>query len=361
MIQPFPEIPGYTLKKELGSGGFGTSYLAHSDRDQSLCVIKQLSLQRLKDWKSLELFEREARTLAQLKHPQIPRFIDYLSPQSDSQVGSDPPDVYLIQAYAPGIALQTLVEQGTLLGEEKVLKLAIEIAEILVYLQGLIPPVIHRDIKPGNIIIDEDQAYLIDFGAVRDSMKQQGSSTVVGTFGYMAPEQFQGRAYPATDIYGLGTTLLYALSHKQPHEMNSTGLALDIPPDLEISKGFRAVLKKMLAPETTSRYTCAKDLIEDLKALQSGKVPGVLFEQIRVQNEALSSARSPAKRKVNKPLLLVGIVLLVFVIVSWLRPQTQMPADRERYDAIKHRLEKTYEETYRAEYGPPPQKQPANP
>lgn len=88
---------------------------------------------------------------------------------------------------------------------------------------------IHRDIKPGNIIIRPDGAFsLVDFGTVRDGLRPEGGSTVVGTFGYMAPEQFQGRAFPATDVYSVGALILALISGRSPETLPHQGLAIDV-------------------------------------------------------------------------------------------------------------------------------------
>jgi hypothetical protein len=90
--------------------------------------------------------------------------------------------------------------------------------------------VIHRDIKPGNIIRRPDGSFcLVDFGSVRDGLRPEGGSTVVGTFGYMAPEQFQGRALPATDVYAVGALLLALITGKSPEELPHQGLGIDAP------------------------------------------------------------------------------------------------------------------------------------
>lgn len=108
-------------------------------------------------------------------------------------------------------------------------RIAVALLEVLLYLSKLQPPVIHRDIKPENVIIDQGtpggQVYLVDFGGVQvtptlmHSLNEQGvdmgatlGSTIVGTYGYMAPEQFRGMAEPKSDLYGLGATLLYLIS-----------------------------------------------------------------------------------------------------------------------------------------------------
>jgi serine/threonine protein kinase len=190
----------YRIVDILGQGGSGTTYQAQDRRGQRV-ALKALSLHRMTDWKMMELFEREARVLAQLNHPAIPRYLEYFhvdTPQDRS--------FYIAQQLAPGQSLAVLVQKGWRANEEEVRRLAAQILEILVYLHELTPPVIHRDIKPQNIIRREDgQVFLVDFGAVQDTYHNtfMRGSTVVGTYGYMAPEQFRGQAVPTTDLYGL--------------------------------------------------------------------------------------------------------------------------------------------------------------
>jgi serine/threonine protein kinase len=353
----FPILVGYTIESELGSGGFGISYQAHRDHDLLACVIKGLSFKRLRDWKSLELFEREAKVLAALNHPHIPQFLEYIhtsKPTPDSE-DDDDAEVFLIQTFIPGQSLQAMIEKGRHLSEAQVIKIALSICEILVYLQNLSPALIHRDIKPSNIIIDpSDQVFLIDFGAVKDTFKHKGGSTVVGTFGYMAPEQFQGRAIPASDIYSLGATLLFLLSHQEPQEFNAEGLKLDIRSSLKVSNGLLAILEKMLEPNYENRYLHAQDLHDDLKALEMGQVPAVLFQDILVHNHAQENPQS--KKYFSRFMaVLFAFIILLLVFIAF-KPQSNIEPGRENYEAIKQRLEKTYEETYRAEFGPPPQK-----
>lgn len=326
-----PEILGYRFERVLGTGGFGTSYLAYSEALNIPCVIKRLSFERLQDWKSLELFEREARTLAQLDHARIPKFIAY---QTQTQTdGQD--QLYLIQAYTPGRSLTECVEQGERFSEAQIVQIALDCAQILVYLQELNPPLIHRDIKPGNLILnDAGEAFLIDFGAVGNQHKsQQGSSTMVGTFGYMAPEQFQGRATATTDIYGLGATLLYALTHKAPHEFASKGLKLNFREDLNISVACADMLEKMLEPDWEQRYTPIM-LVRDLKALQAGQLTSIQPPSVSLPKEATPAL---AKKILAGVLIVIGIGTL------------QNCLSHDARERAFQRQREVLEETYRAE------------
>jgi hypothetical protein len=108
---------------------------------------------------------------------------------------------------------------------------------------------------------------------VSDYSKSGGVPTIVGTYGYMAIEQFEGRALPASDIYSLGMTLIYLLSHKEPVEIEKKGLELDFRPHINISDEFANIIKKMIAPDSTKRYQTASELRQALKNLLIEKKP----------------------------------------------------------------------------------------
>ncbi|MCC5629106.1 serine/threonine protein kinase [Nostoc sphaeroides CHAB 2801] len=247
----------YRILRKLGQGGVGITYAAVDLESGKEVALKVLSLRRMSDWKKMELFEREAQILSQLNHPAIPRYLDYFQVDTNSDRS-----FYIAQQLAPGNSLATLVENGWLPDEEEVRQIAIQILEILIYLHSLTPPVIHRDIKPQNIIFTSDskRLFLVDFGAVADTYHNTvtGGSTVIGTFGYMAPEQFRGQAFPSTDLYGLGTTLLFLLTGKSPSDLPQRKLKIDFRSDVNISKDFANWLEQMLEPVTADRFPSAE-------------------------------------------------------------------------------------------------------
>lgn len=138
----------------------------------------------------------------------------------------------------------------------------------MIYLHSLTPPVIHRDIKPQNIILshDKNKLFLVDFGAVADTYHNTvtGGSTVVGTFGYMAPEQFRGQAFPSTDLYGLATTLLFLLTGKSPTDLPQRQLKIDFRPYVDISKDFANWLEQMLEPVSADRFSSVEAALATL-------------------------------------------------------------------------------------------------
>jgi ankyrin repeat protein len=257
-------VQRYRIVDTLGQGGSGTTYLAEDLQSGQHVALKALSLCRMSDWKMMQLFEREARVLAQLNHPAIPRYLEYFhvdTPQDRS--------FYIAQQLAPGQSLALLVQKGWRTSEEEVRRIAIQILEILVYLHELTPSVIHRDIKPQNIIRHSDgQVFLVDFGAVQDTYYStfMRGSTVVGTYGYMAPEQFRGQAVPATDLYGLGATLLFLLTHRSPTDLPTDRLKIDFRSRVQISEEFADWLEKMLEPDVEDRFGSAKEALAVLRS-----------------------------------------------------------------------------------------------
>jgi|GEM_PF-609235 ankyrin repeat protein/serine/threonine protein kinase len=268
---PHNLVKHYQIKNLLGEGGSSTTYEAIDLRTHQRVALKSLSLQKMNDWKVLELFEREANVLSKLNHPGIPRYLDYFY--------VDTPDnrcFYIVQELAEGQSLASLVENGWHAREPEVKRIATQILEILVYLHSQTPPVIHRDIKPENIVFKSPinchkqkdwSVCLVDFGAVQNTYYNtlMRGSTVVGTYGYMAPEQFLGQAVPATDLYGLGATLLYLLTHRSPAELPTNILKIDFRSQIQISSAFADWLEKMIASDLENRFQSAKEALELLR------------------------------------------------------------------------------------------------
>ncbi|MEM9540159.1 MAG: serine/threonine-protein kinase [Cyanobacteria bacterium P01_E01_bin.42] len=248
-------VKRYRIIAPLGEGSSSLTYEAVDLHTGDRVALKVLSLRHLSDWKMLELFEREARVLAQLDYIGIPKYLNFFQVEEPEEYR-----FYLVQELAQGESLASLIKNGWRLTEAEVTEIAIQILEILRYLHQLIPPVIHRDIKPQNIICQETKhIYLVDFGAVTSTYRHTitGGSTVVGTYGYMAPEQFRGQAVPATDLYGLGATVLFLLTGCSPIDFPQEKLKMDFCDRLDVSEQFLGWLDAMLEPAVEDRLATA--------------------------------------------------------------------------------------------------------
>ncbi|WP_055075328.1 serine/threonine-protein kinase [Pseudanabaena sp. 'Roaring Creek'] len=253
----------YTIVSVLGRGGMAITYAATDRLRDRAVAIKVLSLRQASQWKAIELFEREAKVLASLNHPQIPKYIDYFYTDLESDRR-----FYLVQELIEGKSLNEIVQNGMRMTEGEVKEIAIQILNLLCYLHELSPPVVHRDIKPHNLIQRPTGAIaLVDFGAVQDIYRNTiaGGSTFVGTYGYMAPEQFQGQASGASDLYGLGATLMFLLTHRSPSELPQNRMKIDVRACTKISPEFAEWLEQAIEPTTEDRFPSARIALEILE------------------------------------------------------------------------------------------------
>jgi serine/threonine protein kinase len=237
----------YVVTRVLGEGGQASTFEAVDKREGHLVAIKRFALRTAKKWKDVELAEREARVLASLSHPTLPAYVEHF--EEDGAL-------YLVMERIEGVSLAEFVKRGGTWRNEDVVRLLEQASVVLAYLHGRTPPIIHRDLKPGNVIRRPDGTFaFVDFGAVRDRLRPEGGSTVVGTFGYMAPEQFQGRATPASDVYAIGATAVWMLTGLEPEDLPHKGLAIDVAAALgpRASPALVTVLSAMLQPDPEKR------------------------------------------------------------------------------------------------------------
>ena len=283
----------------LGEGGFGITYGADDLESGQQVAVKVLRMNRVDDWKAVELFEREGRTLQNLDHPRIPDYVDCHFDQESAQA-------YLAQELAPGKNIGQRLNEGERFDEDRALEIALKVLDVLDYLSGLSPRVIHRDIKPDNLLLDRDSLYVVDFGAVREVARQAGDgSTVAGTFGYMAPEQLRGHAAPASDIYGLAMTLIHMLSGTAPDDMEQMRMTPNFRDYTQISDGLADLLDDMSEPIIDDRIASAAECRERIEALRSTLIhapqttprPARPGASIRERVEAEEARKEAAERE----------------------------------------------------------------
>lgn len=235
-----------------------------------LAVIKLLSFHNDFEWDDLKLFEREARTLKNLSHSSIPGYIDYFELKKPLS------GFALVQTYIQAQTLEQHLNSGRCFTEAEVKQIATKILDILVYLHSISPPVIHRDIKPSNVLLSDRSGnhvgdiHLIDFGSVQTAaLKEFGTRTVVGTYGYMPLEQFGDRTVPASDIYSLGATLIYLVTGTHPADLPVRDGRIQFEDVTSLSPEFTRWLKATTEPILETRIKSAR---EALTALQQPKL-----------------------------------------------------------------------------------------
>ncbi|HEY9906502.1 MAG TPA: serine/threonine-protein kinase [Thermosynechococcaceae cyanobacterium] len=260
----------YEILRVLGRGGFGITFLAKDMNlpGQPFCVIKQLC-PKINDETSLrravKRFEKEAETLAKLgSHAQIPQLLDYFEVNGE---------FYLVQEFIRGSVLTKEVKRSGPFSEFAVKQFLREILPLLQFVHK--NRVIHRDIKPPNLIRckDDNRLVLIDFGAVKEIIQPDQSgfrrttTQFVGTVGFAPPEQLASRPVYSSDIYAVGVTCLYLLSGKSPLEFDYEFVSGEVRwrDSITVSDHFGTVLSKMLKISPQERYRSAKEVMGALE------------------------------------------------------------------------------------------------
>ncbi|NET59019.1 MAG: serine/threonine protein kinase [Symploca sp. SIO2E6] len=287
----------YRVLRMIGRGGFGVTFLAKdiSLPGKPLCVIKQLC-PKFSDppglLKARKRFEKEATTLGKLgSHSQIPMLLDYFVVDGD---------FFLIQEYIRGMTLARQVRRQGCLTQTAAQRFLREMLLLLEYVHS--HQVIHRDIKPQNIIRSQEDGrlVLIDFGAVKEQIAQAGDTTIknpttqfVGTMGFAPPEQFALRPVFSSDIYALGVTCLYLLTRKSPLEFRNDHYTGEIHWQnfIELSEPLGNILGKMMQASLQERYQSVRDILQDLDTeLPQNDLADCLVNQVQSPKEKPASS-----------------------------------------------------------------------
>ena len=312
----------YKIVQTIAQGGFGQTYLAKDLKrpGNPLCVVKQLKPQNtdpdvLK--KARELFRREAEILERLgKHPQIPQLLAY-----------EETDFYLVQEYISGHTLAEEFENQQAFSESQVINLISELLTILDFVHS--NNVIHRDLKPPNIMIAESKQklVLIDFGAVKQITEINYPGTLIGTPGYAAPEQMHGMPSYCSDLYAVGIIGIQALTGIHPHfQLSASGYNLDRSEEItwknktEASKKLVALLDKLRQYDRRERYQSAREAIADLQKLTSSPATTIQINSRKAKDctTVIKRHNKINSRKVFYILMPVSLILFGFLgITRW--------------------------------------------
>jgi serine/threonine-protein kinase len=262
-------IGKYRIIAPLGSGGFGAVYLAEDTWIDKKVALKVPHRQHLDFGELL----REPRLLASLSHPNV---VTVLTAERQDNV------FFIVMEYVPGDTLERIIEREGALDLPRVLDYTCQICNAMDHAHR--HGVIHRDLRPGNVLVTEQGlAKVADFGTSRFLEIAAHGTTVIGSPPYMAPEQFQGKAVFASDIYSLGVTMYQMLTGSLPYTTPSPGDVerlikgeLTTPPrerNRKIPTAINDIVMKAMAPDVPSRYQRAADLLDAVLAARARPLP----------------------------------------------------------------------------------------
>ncbi|MFY9223117.1 MAG: protein kinase [Blastocatellia bacterium] len=269
----------YLIVKRVGGGGMGNVYMARDKRlADALRAVKEM-IEMFSDdnhrRKAVEDFERESQLLASLEHPSIPTIYDYFVSEGR---------YYLVMKFIGGGDLASRLKMSPTgrLEERTVAEWAVQACDVLSYIHCQQPPIIYRDLKPANLMIDDktNRIMLVDFGIARFVSPTQKGVTAIGTMGYAPPELFSGKVEPRSDIYSLGATMFHLLTGADPQDnpllifdFSKNPRPRQINPN--ITPGMDAIIARTVEHKPEKRFTNALDmkkaLEEHIRLLDSGQ------------------------------------------------------------------------------------------
>ncbi|MEA5553571.1 serine/threonine-protein kinase [Anabaena cylindrica UHCC 0172] len=340
----------YQIIRTLGSGGFGETFLAKDTNmpSERLCVVKQLKpIQNNPQIYQLvqERFQREAAILESLggASDQIPTLYAYFSTGGE---------FYLVQEWIEGDTLTEKIQRQGLFAETAIEELLVNILPVLEYIHS--QHIIHRDIKPDNIILPyrDNKPVLIDFGAVRESMatvlNSQGnptSSIVIGTPGFMPSEQAAGRPVYSSDLYSLGLTAIYLLTGRQPQQLETDSQTAEIVWRhfaSNINPILARVIDKAIAYHPRERFASAREMLNALQMKSVGlpmtsannqplvtqtKIYHNLQNTFTVSQKDIISPFNNKKRETILPSIIASSLIGVSIIIGFAINKSSPPVE----------------------------------
>ncbi len=346
--QPFSN---YEILARIGSGAMGTVFKARQKHMNRIVALKVLKPALARDERYVERLRREARIVGKLNHPHIVTGYD---------LGEEGGYHFFVMEFVEGRSLRQLLHEWGMFPEEQVLDVAVQIAGALAHAYDC--GVIHRDVKPGNILIDKDgRVKLTDMGLakVETDLQLTREGATVGTPQYISPEQARDprSADARSDLYSLGATLFHMATGQTPFHADTIGELItkvlhDRPPTAlsvnpALSDGLSLVIRKLLSKDPELRYQTPGDLLVDLQRLQRHEKPAIDradLESVEVGAETSlpGVAADPGAVRKNRMLLgfaITAAVLLAAAVPVYVWPGLvdrgvpEMPAASGRFEA----------------------------
>jgi len=288
-----PEIPGYDVIARLGSGGTADVWRALEKKSGRVIALKVLKPECLRSDAVRQAFVREARLLESLEHPGLVKGLGI------AKHGS----TYFSRLECiDGQTLLEILDQGRPFAEQEALRIVLAVAETMAYMAA--KDLVHRDVKPGNIMLDSaGRVRLIDLGFAAQQDQGAAAGSAVGTVAYLSPEQARGGAAAdlRSDIYSLGVTLFHLVVGRLPFESSQDSEVLRMQvtqalasPELK-SRGFSHHLvyfvQKMMCKEACDRYQSWSELIDDIQAQLAGRA------SLDFEREGTARPKTPPRRR----------------------------------------------------------------
>ena len=339
---PVEKIGKYKILGVLGKGGMGIVYKGLDPDIEREVAIKTIRLDSFIDGpekeEMLNRVIREAKAAGRLNHPNIITIYDVL--REDDLT-------FIVMQYVDGQTLQTLIESGKIFSPEDVIAILKPVAESLDFAHQ--NGIVHRDVKPANILIDKaGTPFLADFGVARmETSTMTGPGTTIGTLSYMSPEQIMGKtADGRADFFALGvilyellagrkpfvgnnlSTIVYKIVHEEPQRV--TDINQSLPP------GYEDVIRRALAKNADDRYQSGREMIADLED------PGKIAEASRAYKLKTGTGLAPEGRK-KRPFALAGGLLLMAAAAGVVYILYSRDAGESSNNAVSQNTPKTQE------------------
>lgn len=297
----------YQLTERIGEGGMAEVFLGTDIRLKRDIAVKVLRPQYSSDKQFLDRFLDEARAMAGFSHPNIVNVYD---------AGRERGRSYIVMEYVPGTDLRNLIKERGPLPIEQALKVIEQVAQGVAAAHS--KDIVHRDIKPGNVLITPDGAVKVaDFGiarAVSDSKQLTEPGVVWGTTAYLSPEQIRGdTATPASDVYSIGVVLYEMLSGKPPFQgEDRVAIALqhlhDEPTPLseknpKVPRGIEYIINRAMSKQASQRYSDADEFARAIRGYLNAGSDSTVPQEIQrpvhppQQSQSVTQTRQPARRR----------------------------------------------------------------